>query len=169
MTKANPSNRPTVYILAVPTSSCPPRAYHICRFPPPRSGPVARKSTSTAQFACISVFSVHIAPRTLPGVGGVRTSLSRRMSGGLGLPSRCQFGTARRFGDMLVIVSRLIDKRWEEIRTCHCAQSSNRFGDMLLVLKQRRKQPPVTREARQNTYLLFTPPNRKSSSSRSEL
>jgi hypothetical protein len=67
ITSAKPSKRPTVYMLLVPTSFCPFFAYHICRFPPPLSGPVARKSTSTAQFECSRGFSVHMAPRTFPG------------------------------------------------------------------------------------------------------
>jgi hypothetical protein len=118
MTSPNPSNFPAVYMLLVPTSFCPFFAYHIWRLPPPLSGPVARKSTSTAQFECSRGFSVHTAPRSLPGAGGVRTSLSFRMSGALGLPRRCQFGTARRLGEMLFEVNQLgTEKGWLERET----------------------------------------------------
>jgi hypothetical protein len=47
----------------------------------------------------------------LPGAGGVRTSLSFRISGVLGFPSRCQLGTARRLGEMLLEVNHLVIER----------------------------------------------------------
>jgi hypothetical protein len=43
----------------------------------------------------------------------VRTSLSFRISGALGFPSRCQLGTARRLGEMLLEVNHLeIERAW---------------------------------------------------------
>lgn len=106
MTRAKPSNRPTVYILAVPMSSFPFAAYHIWRFPPPLSGPVARKSTSAVHNECNKGFSAHAAPLWFPGAGGVRTILFDRISGGSGFPTRWKFGTARRLGDILQMVSK---------------------------------------------------------------
>lgn len=68
------------------TSRGPFRANQICRFPPPRSGPLARNSTSVAQFDRSSCLSDHTAPRWLPGAGGVRITLLERSSGRLGEP-----------------------------------------------------------------------------------
>ena len=51
-TRTSPSNFPTVYILDVPTWACPSRVYQICRLPPPRSGPVARNSSSAVHSDC---------------------------------------------------------------------------------------------------------------------
>ena|SRR6266487_2880183 len=101
MTIASPSKRPTVYMLEVPISSCPFLAYQICRLPPARSGPVARKSTSTVHDECLRGFSAQIPALWFPGAGGVRTILFERISGGLGLPIRWKLGIARKVGEIL--------------------------------------------------------------------
>lgn len=65
MTKARPSNAPIVYILGVSTCGRPSFMYHICRFPPPRSGPVARNWKSAIHSDCATLR--HVSECALSG------------------------------------------------------------------------------------------------------
>src|ERR1700730_11511135 len=88
-------------MLDVPTSYRPLLASQTVNFPPPRSGPVALKSTSAVQPVCCRALSPHTAPLWLPGAGGVSMILFERTVGGVGSPTRTKFGILLRSGDIL--------------------------------------------------------------------
>ena len=92
MTIPRPSNFPAVYMLDCPISCSPFLTYQICKLPPPRSDPVARKSTSSFHAACSNTLSVHIDPLWFAPYGCVRMTLFERHSGVWGTPARCQPG-----------------------------------------------------------------------------
>jgi hypothetical protein len=127
MTTARPSNFPTVYMLDVPTCSFPRSAYHNWMFPLPLSGPVVRKSKSTAHEEYANVFSDHIAPLWLPGAGGVSITLFDRTWGGSGVPLISKLGMVRRFEDILWQADqRLNENGRAEGLTCYCDQNLSR-------------------------------------------
>ena len=92
MTIPRPSNFPAVYMLDCPISCSPFLTYQICRLPPPRSDPVARKSTSSFHAACSKTLSVHIDPLWFAPYGCVRITLFDKVSGIEGIPAKCQCG-----------------------------------------------------------------------------
>lgn len=56
------------------------------RFPPPRSGPEARKSTSAIHVSWLRALSDQMEERWLPGATGVKTMRLERASGEEGVP-----------------------------------------------------------------------------------
>ena len=126
-------------MLDVPTSSCPFLTYQTCRFPPPRSWPVARKSISTVHSECANGFSAHTPPRWFPGAGGVRMTLLERISGGFGFPIKWKLGIARSEGEILMTRWWVrVQNKLRKIHTCHCDRNSDHCWDNWLAQQQTR-------------------------------